>query len=717
MTSKNNYPSDEQIRNALIHWKLNNDTSPLKQILQHYHFTDIRRAVNNVLSLASDEFALDDFMTLLPRLLKYADAYGDPDTALNNWERFAHVWFDRSSLFQFMSQELSLLRFINHLFSSSQFLTDTLIRNPEYFDWLIQEDFLSRKRDKSELVSEFETSLRIFKDPERRRDALCRLRRRELLRIGSRDLLGLSSVEETTYELSELADAILTIALRESETKIIEQYGEPQIRNPEGTKKCEFVVVGMGKLGAQELNFSSDIDLIFVYEEEGETSGITPEGKPVKKISNHQFFNQLARELIRFLSEYTEEGRLYRCDVRLRPEAQAGPLARSLESYANYFYSQARSWECIAYLKARPVAGGTSLGKKFRHLVEEFIFYPRDPEILKSEVFSLKERIDYQVKERGLIHRDVKRGHGGIREIEFLISAFQLLYVHQYPELNNLSTFQSIRILLSVGVLSGQEASFLLEAYSFLRKVEHMLQIVWETQTHLLPADPQEIKKLARRLGYNGVDSAEQFIAHYQHTTNGVHNLFLKFFAPISLKEVETKPSEILQILNVDIPEDKALAILRPYRFCERSSLQHLRHLYYGTREVYIPASAQKKLEQLLPRIIEICRSLPQPDTAIRNLANFVSATKGADSFYELVAEEPSILETLLRIFGTSDAMSQILISHPEFFEPLIEYLGDCSSTLFDDPGRGFQAFAPSVKEDSLLSLLRRFKQFWTLLI
>lgn len=717
MTVKDNYPPEAEIRNALIHWKLNNDSSRLEQILQCYRFADIKRAVNNILNMATDEFALDDFIALLPRLLQWIEKFGDPDTALNNWERFSRVWFDRSSLFLSLSQDENLLRFLTHLFSSSQFLTDTLIRNPEYFDWLIQENFLNRRRTKSELVSEFESSLKIFKDPERRRDALCRLRRRELLRIGSRDLLEVSSVEETTYELSELAEAILTVALKEIEIKMHNQYGEPQIHYSGETKKCEFVIIGMGKLGGQELNFSSDIDLIFVYEDEGETSGVTPGGKRVRKISNHQFFNQLTRELLQFLSKYTEEGRLYRCDVRLRPEGQAGPLARSLDSYANYFYSQARYWECVAYIKARPVTGDISLGKKFRHLVEEFIFYPRDPATLRAEIFSLKERIDYEIKERGLLYRDVKRGFGGIREIEFLVSTLQLLYVHQYPELNKSNTFQSIRALQKAGLLSAEDATFLIEAYSFLRKVEHMLQIVWETQTHLLPDDLQEVRKLARRLGYNTADSAEQFISHYRHITDRVHNLFLNFFIPSAPEEAETKSSEIFQLLNLNLPEEKVFNLLKPYRFSEPGSLQHLRHLFYGTREVYISASAQKKFELLFPRILEICKNLPQPDTAIRNFANFVSATKGAEALYSFIAEEQFVLQTLLSLFGTSDTMSQILITHPEFFEPLVEYLRECSLSLLESPEMGFHIFLPSFREEHLLPNLRRFKQFWTLLI
>ncbi len=704
------------IAEAIISWKKTGNPALLHQLLGQYNFADPHKAVKNIMSMAEDDLALAEFLDVVPVLLSTISQLANPDMALNNWERFARAVFDRRELYELVGSSINVLRFFNRIFSSSQFLSDILIRNPEYFGWLIEENFLAVEKNRLQLVEEFKRAIAIFREPKSRRNCLCRLRRRELLRIGARDLMELTSVESITRELSALAEAVLEIALNEAEQVVLKQFGEPQILVNDNSKKSEFIIVAMGKLGAGELNFSSDIDFIFVYEDEGETTGIAPDGSLVKKVSNHHYFTYLGREIIRFLSEHTEEGMLYRCDVRLRPECGAGPLVRSFDSYANYFFSQARYWECIAYLKARPVAGSEKLGKSFRRLVEEFIFQPRDPTNFKAEIFALKERIDYEVQQKNLTLRDVKRGRGGIREIEFLISTLQLMFTKEFPQLNTVSTFGAIQELAKLKLLSPAEAQLLLEAYKFLRIVEHRLQIAWEAKTHLLPEAPGELMKLAYRLGYNGPDATTQFLQYYQHLTQAVHNIFCNFFQPATDRELSKEFSNVLLILAPDTTAEAVMPVLRQYRLSDVNSVKYFRELFSGTREIYVSTTGQRFVETLLPQVLEICKTLPHPDLAIRHLLNFVSAIKAPTAFFEFVASQADKLKILLRLFGTSEFFSHILISHPEFFEPLIINVKEVSETFLLNPEREFDNFFATIKTDEPFYKLRLFKQYWTLL-
>ncbi len=718
MTPLEQYPTPDEVRGALVYWKSTGEDAPLREVLSRYWFSDVDKALTNITKMAEDDLSLDRFVELVPRLLEYTSDSPVPDMTLNNWERFIHATIDAYSLYHQVCENVNVFRFLNRVFSSSYFLSDILVRNPEYYNWLIQANYLSQARKKVDLLQEFSSSIKVFKTPERRHDVLCRLRRREILRIGARDVLELSDVQGITRELSDLAEAVLYIALEESRIALINKYGKPLIVADAGQRDCAFSIIAMGKLGARELNFSSDIDLVFVYEDEGQTTGINADGEKVRSVSNHLFFMHLCRGLLKFLSGYTSEGRLYRSDIRLRPEGETGPLGRSLESYANYFYSQARFWECIAYLKARPVAGSDRLGVAFRRLVEQFIFYPREPETSRAEIFELKQRIDYEIEEQGLMQRDVKRGFGGIREIEFLVSTLQLMYASQYPELNVVGTFDAVRTLHNLGLFEQEEADFILNAYSFLRKVEHRLQILWEAQTHVIPEQPGEIQVLALRMGYKGDNAGKKLLEDYRNICNRIHGMFVDFFHP-EKEEMALEMRDLLLLLDPGEEREKAFTVLQRFRFNDPGSVIYFHRLFHGTREMYIPASAKKTFEQLVPSILEMCRGVPYPDTAMRNVTNFVEATKAVGAFFDFAVAQPAVLRALLNLFGTCDSFSRILIAHPEFFEPLMTSLSIGDIDFMLSPDKGFSQFfsTPPKTPEDIMKQLRRFKQFWSVLI
>ena len=322
--------------------------------------------------------------------------------------------------------------------------------------------------------------------------ALRRFKRRETLRIAYGDIVREQSLKTVTKQISFLADAILEAALRAAGRKLGALRGTPM--GPDG-RPARFAVLGMGKLGGVELNYSSDIDLILIYDFEGKTNGKRP-------ISNQEFFDMLAREMVRLVTEPTELGRAYRVDLRLRPEGEHGPIVMGMEAALNYYDLRGRTWERQAFIKARPVAGSPELGQEFLDQLTPWIYrrYLTAADI--AGIKALKRRIEQQTHHAGADDREVKTGHGGIRDVEFVIQFLQLLNGGSLPELRTSNTLEALAQLEQVGCLTNQERSLLEENYSFLRKVEHRLQIMLDLQTHLLPQDEAELRKLALRMGY-----------------------------------------------------------------------------------------------------------------------------------------------------------------------------------------------------------------------
>jgi glutamate-ammonia-ligase adenylyltransferase len=298
----------------------------------------------------------------------------------------------------------------------------------------------------------------------------------------------------------------------------------------------------MGKLGGHELNYSSDVDLLFVYGSyDGETRATgSAAGSAAAGISNEEYFEILSRELTKALSEPTREGHVFRVDLRLRAEGSVGQLARSLDDYRNYYATRGQVWERLALIKAWPVAGSGDVGKAFLNIVRPFIFGSggTKPGLSAAmgviqDVRAVKEMIDAKMADRGHEHRNVKLGTGGIREIEFLIQTIQVLVGKTSPALVNRSTLGSLKAFTVKKLLSAAQGDALSAAYLFLRDVEHKLQMVHELQTHSLPDEAQELERCAIRSGYEGADrtaAVARFQADLRSHTKVVHDLFRSLF-------------------------------------------------------------------------------------------------------------------------------------------------------------------------------------------
>lgn len=555
------------------------------------------------------------------------------------------------------------------VFGYSEFLSNVLIRSPSLLWWLVEPAQLTKGYNRDEIR---ESALKATGDaltPDMCQEALCRWKYEQLLRIGVRDVLRLADVEEITRELSDVAQVCIEIAATQAWQELIARYGLPISElSFGGARQSGMCVLGMGKLGGRELNFCSDIDLVFIYDDEGETTGKTPDGHTARRISNHEFFNKMGERIVRFLSSRGPHGQLFRVDMRLRPEGKSGPLARSLESFINYLEQQAREWERVAYLKARVLTGPAPLRARLYQVIQQFVFDKADPPRVTAEIEKLKLMIDREVLLSDTYYREVKRGYGGIREIEFIIAAMQIIYGQLHEALRVRNIFLAIDRLADVQVLPRDEADFYHRAYAFLRRVEHRLQMASEHQTHTLPTGTRDLEILARRCHFSSV---EEFERTYNEVTTGVHQRFTDFFQ----RDIEREAQElqdVLVLLDDDATPEEALPVLARYGVGSEQSWRLIRDLAFGTREVFITAQGQHYFEQMLPSLLRMISQAPLPDRVLPNLHSFMLAVGGITYYYELISLHPEVLRLLVMLFGTSDDFSQVLCSHPEFFDTIL---------------------------------------------
>ncbi|PYI81715.1 MAG: hypothetical protein DMF05_01965, partial [Verrucomicrobia bacterium] len=365
---------------------------------------------------------------------------------------------------QFPLGETALL----HVLAVSSICATRLTRNPETLLWLAQPKVCLASRGHAEMVAELH-ALAGDSAAENNFGALRFWKGREMTRVAVRELAAVAPLEETTGELSQIAEICLRRVFDFWDAELRQRYGSP---------KAEFAILALGKLGGGELNHSSDVDLLFLYSEEGQLA---------PHISYHQFFNQLGNKILETFSTPHPAGSLFRVDLRLRPEGSAGPLARSLESMENYYAGFGETWERIALIKARGIAGSRELAYDFLRLHQPFI-YPKSatPDLLE-EIANIKHRIERDVVGPEKLERDVKLGRGGIRDIEFIVQTLQLIHGARNPFLQEPSMLKALRALRELDLLPHDEVLALDNAYRFLRRVEHRLQIEAEQQTHTVP--------------------------------------------------------------------------------------------------------------------------------------------------------------------------------------------------------------------------------------
>jgi [glutamine synthetase] adenylyltransferase / [glutamine synthetase]-adenylyl-L-tyrosine phosphorylase len=547
----------------------------------------------------------------------------DPDRALNNLERYQQlsagglrpVWLARERPF--------LLRLLIDLFGFSQFLSDVLIRYPHYTAWLGEEGVLDQDLSVDELRQSLERAMAPFTSSLKRQHAAVRWLRRELLRCGLRVMIERVSEPGFTEELSRVAVAVIRVALAEIGRPLRERFGPPMEETDEpGVAPVEagFCVVAMGKLGGMELNFSSDVDLIFVYSDEGRTTGV-PAGErgPLQgRIANHDYFRRLAEGLVQFLATATDEGYLFRVDTRLRPDGAEGPLARSVGAFEVYYESQARPWERMALIKSRAIAGAPTLCRHFDAMSRGLVFgRAMGPEII-DQVRDLKQRIDAGVDAGEAAGREIKRGRGGIREIEFLIQTFQLLHGAREPDLQVRSTLELIPAPSARGHLDSAEAEQMAEDYIFLRRLEHRLQMMDLRQTHTLPQDSGRTRSPGAALRPGGTESepAGRACSSSWEAKSPPASIerFIEFFGQFDEgpSDPEADPVRRLAALIASGAPDKELfGLLAPFGLDSGGAIASLRRMGGRGRSLYLSSRAVELFPRVLPRAARAASPAP----------------------------------------------------------------------------------------------------------
>jgi [glutamine synthetase] adenylyltransferase / [glutamine synthetase]-adenylyl-L-tyrosine phosphorylase len=479
---------------------------------------------------------------------------------------------------------------------------------------------------------------------------------REQLRIGGRDLLGLATVDETVRELSALADAVIAAALACTRRRLAQEWREDT--------PVAFVVLGMGKLGGGELNYSSDVDLIYVYERDGEL----PDGRTVR-----EFFVRVAEEVTRALAEVTQEGFCFRVDLRLRPGGGEGPLTLSLPALLSYYEALGQTWERAVWLKARAVAGDATLGEAIAAELTPFVYRRFLDYGMLDDLKEMKRRVDASLRDPRARERNVKLGRGGIRSVEFWVQAQQLIHGGKDLRLRERSTLGALATLADAGYAAPDQAAALADAYRFLRDVEHKLQIGYQRQTQIIPSDPDELRALARRLGLTGPDGEAEFWRRHAVHTGVVETAFAALFHGAEKERRRDERPELATLLESLDQEDLALWQLGQLGFSDLAgAYRDLRLMRDGPS--YAPALPRRRqaLSDLVPSMVADIASSAAPDRALHHMATFITLVGARTSYLHLLLENPGIRRLLVRLFATSEFLSNFFLRHPELLDSLV---------------------------------------------
>ena len=505
------------------------------RLLQAYGVQDYQQADRNLQAMAGEPVTRKALAVILPTLLGSLAHTADPDQALNEWERFVDSGIHRLQLFQYLVKAPHIIEVLGTVFGNSPSMTQTLLREPLLVYWIEEDRVLVRRQTQSSLSMILENMQEGVKSYEAKCEALRRFKRREMLRLGIRDLMGIATPIETYTVLSDVAAVVIQAAHDLVDQKLRRQHGDWEGDGSSmGKNRVGLSVLAMGKLGGWELNYSSDVDLIYVYQA---PQGMTNGGKRQEALSGSEYFHALARELTTVLSVATAEGALFRVDMRLRPEGEVGPLACSVEDACHYYQTRGRTWERLAFIKAKPIAGNLRIGQSFIRMLGKFVYGTREmaPHVF-SAIDALRSQMVSKMMRRGELQRNVKLGLGGIREIEFIVQSLQLRWGYRYPGIRDRQTLKSLRKLVRIGKLKIEAFHQLKASYIFLRNLENKIQMVHELQTHTLPSKIEEIAKCAIRMGYSKGNTvkqtAEYLLADYKRHTQAVHILYQEFLTP-----------------------------------------------------------------------------------------------------------------------------------------------------------------------------------------
>lgn len=552
--------------------------------------------------------------------------------------------------------------------ASGGFLPRLLVRRPWLFDRFKASKYKKARKPYAAFLAEAlarTEPLEAFADLQA---ALRAYKQEEIFHIGARDLAGYLEVVDVTYELSSLAGACAEAAYRFLRRQYAAEYGEPRTA---GGAPAGFSVIGMGKLGGEELNFSSDIDLIYLFEEDGETAG-GAQGS----VTNNEFFTKLAVKLSAALNDVTADGFVFRVDMRLRPEGSKGPLVVSLAAAESYYMNWGQTWERAAMLKARPIAGDETCGARFLDDIAAFVYRRHLDYGTVEDIKLMKQKINASLGRTVHGAWDVKLGTGGIREIEFVVQTLLLVHAGKQKALRTRSTLEGLRRLEELHLLQPGDAPALTAAYVFFRKLEHRLQIEHERQTQRLADDARDHLRMARLMGYDEADADAalgRFHADLARHREFVQGVYRRLFDSPGEELTQGIHPAVFAVTQPEGDEAERVKVLGELGFAApEQALAAMRRLTDEAQARHLDAKGRRYLERIMPRFLSEGIAAPDPDLALTHLEDFIQRVSGWSNYHSLLAENPGTLKLLMRFFGSSTFLARFFVRHPELLDQLV---------------------------------------------
>ncbi|MEO1751914.1 bifunctional [glutamate--ammonia ligase]-adenylyl-L-tyrosine phosphorylase/[glutamate--ammonia-ligase] adenylyltransferase [Thiofaba sp. EF100] len=586
--------------------------------------------------------------------------------------------------------------------AASPFVAESLARQPGLLQDLLEQGDLFAPYADTALPERLRAGLEEVGDETDLLRVLRRFRRREMVRIAWRDLAGWAETSETLRELTWLAETCVAGALDWWDAELSRRHGTP--RDAQG-QAFGLVVLGMGKLGGHELNFSSDIDLIFAFEEDGETDGPKP-------LENSEYFTRLGQRLIRAINQLTEDGFVFRVDMRLRPWGDEGPLVMTFDQMETYYTLHGREWERYAMIKARPIAGDLAAGERLMRQLHPFVYRRYLDYGAFGQLREMKAMIEREMAKKGMVD-NVKLGPGGIREVEFIGQVFQLLRGGREKPLQQRGILPILRVLGEDEILSAEEVEQLIHGYDVLRRVENRLQAARDQQTQLLPEEAHERLRLAFAMGYASWD---EFIAAFNHVRAQVHRIFRRVFRVLEADQGEER-NLLAEVCSGLVTGEAATAALCAEGFATADAprVNELLHTFLSERLLRtLSDTARERLFGLLPRLLARLANEPRAVEILPRVFELLTRIGGRSVYLALLLENPPALDQLVRLTAASPWIAEQLTRHPILLDELLD-----ARSLYAPPGPAelreeLSAMLANVPEGDMerqMDELRRFKQ------
>ena len=596
------------------------------------------------------------------------------------------------------------------VWAGSDFVSGVCIRAPQLLADLITGGELDRRGCGAELLGRIERELAGCRDQDDLDARLRTIRRREMVRLAWRDLCGAGDLDETMEGVSALAEGCIAGALDYHHRRLSERFGAPRDERGEAVG---MVVLGLGKLGGGELNYSSDIDLIFAYDGAGETDGAGDDGR---RIDNQEYFIKLGRKMVASLAQVTADGFVFRTDMRLRPNGESGPLALSFAAMEYYYQTHGRDWERYALIKARTVGGDHASGARLQQLLAPFVYRKYIDFGAFDSMREMKRLIEREVQKKGM-QDDVKLGRGGIREIEFLVQSHQLIRGGRNRALQTQSLKQALRALVEAGVFDETQRAELLEDYRFLRNTEHRLQMAADRQTQRLPDAPEHRLRLAWSMGFDGW---EPYLQQLNRHRERVHQAFGGILWPSagepsgSGEPSRASPDDALTDLWQGVLDEAAAArALTAAGFADPCAMTSLLEQFRNGRLYRVFSGIERdRIDRLIPLALRQAGSRDNAEQAVTAFISVVESIGRRSVYLSLLIENPLALAQLLSLCAASPWISRHIGTHPVVMDELLSPLVDVRACGSDEVGEELERRLAQVEADDLEARMNALREF-----